>query len=145
MNLLPYSYKQRNSWTCGPAVTRIICDYYGIEKKISQLTRELKTTRSGTANADVYRVLRKHRIPFRVKKQSSVQELRRRIKNSILLVAYWIPRHREAHYSIIKKIAGGRIYFHDTWYGSSHSYSLPYFERNWWDPEATRWFLAIPR
>jgi predicted double-glycine peptidase len=144
MNLLATNFKQKNDWTCGPAVARIVCHYYGVEKEISHLVAELNTTKEGTSNRDLMRVLRRHGINSRVREHTSIKHLKQTLKNNIVVVAYWIPRHKEAHYSILTKIGRTRVYFHDTWYGSTHSYTINYFEKNWWDGEATRWMLAVP-
>ena len=145
MNLPATNFKQKNDWTCGPAVARIICKYYGIERKISQLVRELNTTRLGTSNRDFQKFLRRYDINFRTRKGSTVGNLKRALSNNLIIVAYWIPKYGDAHYSIVKKLDRSRIYFHDTWYGSGHSYSLDYFKKNWWDGEAKRWYLAVPK
>ncbi|OGN29964.1 MAG: hypothetical protein A3A33_01425 [Candidatus Yanofskybacteria bacterium RIFCSPLOWO2_01_FULL_49_25] len=143
MTLLTTDFKQKNGWTCGPAIARIVFDHYGYETEISEMVRKLNTTRAGTSNQDLLRLLRRYDIPFRVMQQARLADLRRLVRTHLVIVAYWIPRHREAHYSIVKKTDWHRIYFHDTWFGSTHSYSLPYFEKNWLDGADAHWLLAV--
>ena len=143
MRLLSYSYKQPNGWTCGPAVARILLHYYDTKMDIGKIVKELRTTKAGTGNTHMLRLLSKNRVPFRVKERATLSDIRRYLNNHWVVVAYWIPSHRESHYSIVKKITAKRIFFHDTWFGTNHSYSLPYFLKNWWDEEATRWLLAV--
>lgn len=145
MTLLTTSFKQKNDWTCGPAVARIVLDYYGLEQELSDLVRRLNTTRAGTSNRDLRRLLRWYDISYREFQDSTLTKLKKYVRSHLVIVAYWIPRHSVAHYSIVTRISKGRIYFHDTWYGSTHSYTLKYFEKNWWDPEATRWLMAIKK
>lgn len=145
MELLRYTYKQKNDWTCGPAVARIILHYYGYKSTISDLIKQLKTTKAGTENRYVINLFKRNDIRFLVRKKSSVSEIKKYLKNYLIIVAYWIPNCKEAHYSIIKKINSKRVYFHDTWFGSSHSYSLKYFLKNWHDGETTRWLVAVKK
>jgi len=145
MELLTYAYKQKNGWTCGPAVARAVLHYYGIKKTVPELVKSLGTTRAGTSNSKFVNYLRRHRLKFFIKEKSSIKDVRKYIKNYWLVVGYWIPNHKEGHYSIVKKIDSKRIYFHDTWFGATHSYSIPYFVKNWWDGEAIRWLLAIKK
>src|SRR3989344_4380173 len=123
MRLLPFFYKQPNYWTCGPAVARLILHSYGKKKTVNEIAKEAKTTKSGTSNSGMKRVLKKHGIKFKEKQNACLSDLKGKVKTHWLLVAYWIPIHKEAHYSIVKKIDSKRIYFHDTWYGARHSYS----------------------
>ena len=145
MRLLPFFYKQPNYWTCGPAVARLILHSYGKKKTVNEIAKEAKTTKSGTSNSGMKRVLKKHGIKFKEKQNACLSDLKGKVKTHWLLVAYWIPIHKEAHYSIVKKIDSKRIYFHDTWYGARHSYSHRYFLKNWWDGEAKRWLLKVKK
>ena len=141
--MLNYGYKQKNDWTCGPAVARILLHYYDARTDFKDIVKALRTSRAGTGNAHLLRLLGKNRVPFRVKEQATLSDIGRYLKNHWVVVAYWIPSHKESHYSIAKKINAKRIFFHDTWFGANHSYSIPYFLKNWWDEEATRWLLAV--
>ncbi|MDP3731162.1 MAG: cysteine peptidase family C39 domain-containing protein [bacterium] len=143
MRLLPFFYKQPNYWTCGPAVARLILHSFGKKKPLHEIIKDAKTTKAGTSNSGLKRVLKKHGVKFQEKRNADLADIKSKIKTHWLLVAYWIPIHKEAHYSIIKKIDSKRIYFHDTWFGSKHSYSQKYFLKNWWDGEAKKWLLTI--
>ncbi|MBI2669564.1 MAG: hypothetical protein HYX20_00205 [Candidatus Yanofskybacteria bacterium] len=146
LTLLRYDYKQKNDWTCGPAVARILLHYYDTKMDIRKIVKELRATpRRGTGNVNLLRLLGKNGIKFRVKEHAAAKDLKKYLKNHWVVVAYWIPTHKESHYSIIKKITSKRIYFHDTWFGTNHSYALKYFVKNWWDEEAVRWLLAVKK
>lgn len=143
--LLRYDYKQKNDWTCGPAVARLLLHYYNAGMNFVDIVKALRTTRAGTGNMRLLHLLSKKRVPFRVKERADLSNIRRYLKNHWVVVAYWIPSHRESHYSIVKKINAKRIFFHDTWFGTNHSYDINYFLKNWWDEEATRWLLAVKK
>lgn len=145
MQLLGYAYKQRNDWTCGPAVARVILHASGVRKDIRGITKELRTTREGTGNAHFLRLLKKHNLRYFAKENATAADIKKCLKRHLVVVAYWIPAHKESHYSIVKKINSKRIYFHDTWFGSNHSYSIKYFLKNWRDNEAYRWMLAVKK
>jgi len=138
----PFFYKQPNDWTCGPAVARIILHLLGKPKTLRDIIRELGTTRQGTANRDLARLFRKHRLSFTEKNQASLSDIKTKLKRHWIVTAYWIPSHREAHYSIITKVTAARVHFHDTWFGSNHSYSRPHFIKNWCDD---RWFMSVKK
>lgn len=146
MKLLARAYKQKNGWTCGPAVTKIILNYTGKTCTAHNLIKGLRTTQAGTSNNQLVKFLKRSGVKFRVKEGASLTTLKKASKNNLVLVTYWIPNHKEHHYSIIKKITAKRIYFHDTWFGANHSYSIPYFQKNWWDDEAKKsWLLAVKK
>lgn len=145
MALLAYTYKQKNGWTCGPAVARIILHSSGTKKSVKEIIKELRTTRQGTSNARLIRLFKKHGLRFRIKENASISDIKKCLPNNRIIVAYWIPTHKESHYSIVKKINSKRIYFHDTWFGANHSYTIDYFLKNWWDNEAFRWLLAVKK
>lgn len=119
--------------------------YFGKNKSIEELSRELRTTRDGTSNRDMVRLLKKYGLKFKEKKNSQFSHIKKYLKKNLVLTAYWIPNHKDGHYSIVRKIDRNRIYFHDPWFGGNHSYDLDYFSKNWWDGEARRWLLAIKK
>ena len=145
MPLLRYTYKQPNDWTCGPAVARIILHLFGMRRDFPEIIKELGTTRQGTANRDLARLFKRYGLSFTQKNNASLSEIKKRLKSNWIVTAYWIPFHQEAHYSIITKVNAKRVFFHDPWFGSSHSYSREHFLKNWWDGEGTRWFMAVPK
>ncbi|HAU08022.1 MAG: hypothetical protein A2568_01745 [Candidatus Yanofskybacteria bacterium RIFOXYD1_FULL_44_17] len=145
MVFLRPAYKQPNAWTCGPAVARIILHSFGRKKTLREISKELSTTRAGTANKDLKRVFKKHGLSFTEKEGATTKDLKAKLKTHWIIIAYWIPKHKEAHYSIVRRVTSKRVYFHDTWFGSNHSYSVKHFMKYWWDDEATRWFLAVKK
>src|SRR3989344_3953170 len=108
MRLLPFFYKQPNYWTCGPAVARLILHLFGKKKTVHEIIKETKTTKAGTSNHGLKRVLKKHGIKFQEKQNARLSEIKSKSKTHWLLVAYWIPVHKEAHYSLVKKIDSKR-------------------------------------
>lgn len=139
-------YKQKNNWTCGPACLLVVLNYFGIRKDIPDLIKELKTTKKeGTDNANIIKLLKKYELKFIVKENSTLHDLKKYLKNYLVIVGFWIPFYKESHYSIVKKINKQRIYFHDTWFGYNHSYKIDYFLKNWWDEEVRGWLLAIKK
>lgn len=146
MQLLRHMYKQINSWTCGPAVARIVLHYYfGRRKSVGDIVRELKITRRGTNDRQLMRVLKKHGIKYRTKTHATVADIKRHLPRYLIVLAYWIPSHKEGHYSIVRRVDAKRIYFHDTWFGARHSYTINYFTHHCWRDDEYRWLLLIPR
>lgn len=139
-------YEQKDKWSCGAACLKVALDHFGIKKEIDELIKELKTTKSsGTEHSNIIRLLKKSKLKFEVKKNGTLEDLKRSLKDSLIVVDYWLPYHKESHYSIVKRIGADRIHFHDTYFGPNHSYKIDYFLKNWKDQEGTGWFLSIKR
>lgn len=146
MGLMATMFKQKDAWTCGPAVLRLILNwYFARPKSVYGIVRELKISRRGTEDRQLIAMLKRSGIKYRVKRNAALADIRRFLPNYLVVLAYWIPTHREGHYSIVKHVNHTRIYFHDTWFGSRHSYSLPYFTRRCWHEKEYRWLLLIPK
>jgi len=139
-------YRQKTDWTCGPACLKVVLHFFGVNKDISELIKELKTTeKTGTDHQRMINLLKKYKLKFIVKKNATLEEIKKSLIDSLVVVDYFIPYYQESHYSIVKKIKGERIYFHDTHFGPNHRYKIDYFLRNWWDEEAKRWLVAIKK
>lgn len=146
MGLLATMFKQKNAWSCGPAVMRLVLHwYFSRPKTVRELVRELKISPAGTSDSQMVSALRRHRIPFKIKKRAVLGDVKKYLPTHLVVIAYWIPAHKEAHYSIIRRLDKERIYLHDTWFGSRHSYSLPYFTRQCWREREYRWLLLISK
>lgn len=139
-------YRQKDSWTCGPAVMKVVLAHFGINKEIEELIGELKTTKKqGTEHKNIEKLLKKYKLKFIQKKNATFEELKSALKDAPVIVDYWVPYHKESHYSLVIKINSQRIYFHDTYFGPNHSYMINYFLKNWEDQEAKGWLLAIKK
>lgn len=146
MSLLTRMFKQKNGWTCGPAVARLILHwYFSRPQTVQKIVRELKIDRQGTSDAQLFRLLRKNGIRFRAKRNATLTDIKKYLPHYLVVLAYWIPSSKEGHYSIVKHIDRSRVYFHDTWFGSQHSYSLSYFLRRSWHNKKDRWLLLVPK
>jgi ABC-type bacteriocin/lantibiotic exporter with double-glycine peptidase domain len=145
MTLLKRNFKQKNDWTCGPAVARLVLHAFGHKKPLREVSKALKTDRNGTANAYMIRLFKRNRLKIKVKNGTGISDLKKHTKKHLVVVAYSIPSSGDSHYSIVRKVSHGRVYFHDTWFGSKHSYNINYFLKNWHDDEATRWMLAVKK
>jgi ABC-type bacteriocin/lantibiotic exporter with double-glycine peptidase domain len=145
MTLLKRNFKQKNDWTCGPAVARLVLHAFGCKKPLKEVSKALKTNRDGTTNACMIRLFKRNYLKLKVKEEARIEDIRKNINNHLVVVAYSIPASGDSHYSIVKKIGRKRVFFHDTWFGSKHSYSINYFLKNWHDSEATHWMLAVKK
>src|SRR3989344_929946 len=141
--MLPtYGYKQRNDYECGPTVARILLHQY-LGMDIESVVKELQTSRNGTRDSKLLNFLKRGGIDFKIKKGANLARLKRSLKNNLVVVTFWLPRTQELHYSIVSRMDSKRIYFHDTWFGRNHSYTIDYFLRNWQHKEAEAWLLTI--
>lgn len=138
-------YRQKNKWTCGPAIVKVILDYFGIKRSLEELIKELGTTKEGTDNKELLRVLAKYKLNYKVKQNSTLVDIKKYIPNYLVIVGYFIPYYQESHYAIVKKITRDRIYLHDTWFGPNHKLTIKHFLKNWWDEDNRKWLLAIKK
>lgn len=145
MTLLKRNFKQKNDWTCGPAVARIVLHAFGYKKPLKEVSKSLRTNKDGTTNAQMIQLFKKNQLKFKVKDGAKITDLKKQTKKHLVVVAYSIPSSGDSHYSIVKRVDRNRVYFHDTWFGSSHSYNINYFLKNWHDGEAIHWMLAIKK
>ncbi|MDP3953996.1 MAG: cysteine peptidase family C39 domain-containing protein [bacterium] len=144
MRLLRYGFMQPNDWTCVPAATRIILHNFGLNQSVSAIAKEMGTVRGGTTESALIRFMKKKGLKFTIKRKAGLKDIGVRLKNGkMILVSYWIPFYKEYHIAIVKKVTAKRIYFHDTWFGSSHSYSLEYFKLQW--KKDDNWMLTIKK
>jgi predicted double-glycine peptidase len=79
------------------------------------------------------------------RENASLENLKKYLRNHLVIVSFWIPYYKESHYSIVKKINSERIYLHDTWFGSNHCLKINYFLKNWYDEDCTGWLMAITK
>jgi|SRR3989344_4462678 len=142
MKFLRYGFIQPSDWTCVPAATRLVLYNFGIKRTVSSIAREMGTARGGTTEFALARFLKRQNVVFTIKRGGQLELIKDRLKNGkMILVSYWIPFYKEYHIAIVKKVTAKRIYFHDTWFGASHSYSLDYFIKNW--KADSCWMLTV--
>ena len=145
--LLCYGFMQPSDWTCAPAAARIILHNLGVNQDIKSIAREMKTNTGsykGTTEHNMIKFFKKWDVKFHIKRNASINDMKERLKNGrILMACYWIPFYKEFHVAIVSKITSKRIHFHDTWFGSSHSYALDYFKRQW--AKDDNWLMTVKR
>lgn len=104
--------------------------------------------RAGVARKYFTKLAKKYKLIYKTGENANLILLRQLIKAKfIIIVEYYIYRHKEAHYSIVKKISRGSIYFLDPWFGPRHKYRLAYFNRVWRDGfkknSRKKWYFAV--
>lgn len=146
----PY-YKQETAYTCGAAAMRMILEMLGIKKTEKQIVNLLGTNKvRGTWNKDFPSLAEKYKLNYTVKRNASIADMKSCLKQGYSVIAcYYYPHEKVDHYSVVKKIDSGKIYFWDPWFGPKHDYTLKKFKTIWkcdkkFDDEK-RWFFAVKK
>lgn len=128
----PY-YKQQKHNTCGAACMRMALEYFGIKKSEKDLAEILGTNwHRGTWHKDLVKCAEKFNLAFVEKKNATLKDLKEfQSQGFILIICYFCLPEQWDHYSVLKKISPGRIYFYDPWFGPNHSYSAQHFRKIW--------------
>ncbi len=142
-------YEQETDWTCGPASMRMVLDALGIKKSEKQLIKLLRTNKQvGTWNESFPCLAEKYKLNYVAERNSTLSSLRNYLrKGYLLIVSYYLPKDKVSHYSVVKKISRGFIYFLDPFQGPSHKYKINQFIKLWnkksEHDEERRWFIGI--
>ena len=144
-------YKQEYTYTCGAAAMRMVLERSGVKKSEKRIVRILKTNKvRGTWHKDFPRVAEKYKLNYIVKRNSSIEDLKKYKKQGYnIVICYYYPPEKVDHYSVLKKIDKENIYFYDPYFGEDHKYSLNYFLKIWksnprYDGEK-RWFFGVKK
>jgi len=150
MSKFPY-HKQETQYTCGAAATRMALEACGIKKTERQVAKLLYTNKiRGTWVKNFSPVAEQFMLNYIVKRNATINELRKAFAEGYTIVlAYLYPPEKVDHYSVVKKIDSGHIYFWDPWFGPEHKYTIKHFKKIWSsDPRfdnQKRWFMGMKR
>lgn len=147
---IPY-FRQERIWTCGAASVRMVLAAFGIKRSENQLMKMLKTSKKiGVKNRRFSEIAERYKLSYIVRRNSSLRHLRRYLKRKfIIIVHYYVPRLKEDHYAVVKRISKERIFLLDPWFGDNHSIDLEKFMKIWKENpkhgKEKKWFIGIKK
>lgn len=128
---------------CGPAVIRMILDFYGIEKSEAEIaTISGNDPNLGIGENQIISVLESFSLKTETKNFASYQDLENYLSKGIPVIVDWFTRGRadyaedevaDGHYSIVVGLDATHIYLQDPEVGRVRKISREDFLRVWFD------------
>lgn len=128
---------------CGPAVIKMVLEYYGIEKtesKIALLTN--KDDELGISDQDIKRVLESFNLKVEIKNFASFDDIQAVLDKNAPVIVDWMTRGRadyevdevpDGHYSVVCGLDEENIYLQDPEVGRMRTIPKEDFIRVWFD------------
>ena len=142
LKIKPFQETLRKGW-CGPAVLKMILEFYGIKKSEKELAYLAGTTaEEGTDAAQMRCVLRLFGLKVRIKNNSTFGDINKYLDKDIPVVVDWFTRGRkdypdsvvaDGHYSIVVGLDDEYIYLQDPEIGTLRKMKRNDFLRVWFD------------
>lgn len=128
---------------CGPAVMKMVLEYYGVEKSESELAvLANKDDILGVSSDDIKRVLESFGLTVETKNFASYDDIQKALDNQIPVIVDWMTRGRndypeddvpDGHNSIVCGLDEKNIYLQDPEVGRMRTITREDFLRVWFD------------
>mgnify|MGYP001571990930 CR=1 FL=1 len=127
---------KQSSGLCGPAVLKMVFDFYGLKKTEKQLANELKCDpRYGIPAEPMLKLAKKYGLKGFIKDFSEIEDIRGWVVNKKTpVIVDWFSEN-EGHYSVIIDIDNQKIFLQDPEIGKVRKIDLETFKRVWFDFE----------
>lgn len=143
-------YRQRNEFTCGPAVLQMIFSFLGKFKKQDNLARALHTTKAGTYHSSLIEEARKENFFCYVNNQSTIHEVRHFINLGLpVVVNYNEPSTDDSHYAVVVGYDRSKVILNDSWNGKNFKMRESEFILRWHDylnrHTCKKWIMVVSK
>ncbi len=128
---------------CGPAVIKMVLDFYGIEKTEAEVAAlSNKDPDLGICDRDIKRVLESFGLKVEIKSFASFEDIQAALNRKIPVIVNWMTRGRynydedvvaEGHYSVVCGLDEINIYLQDPEVGRMRTIPKNDFIRVWFD------------
>lgn len=128
---------------CGPAVIKMVLDYYGIERTESEIAfMANKDDDLGISDQDIKRVLESFDLKVEVKNFASFEDIQDALDKDAPIIVDWMTRGRadydeddlaDGHYSVVVGLDEENIYLQDPEVGRLRKFLKKDFIRVWFD------------
>lgn len=128
---------------CGPAVLKMILNYYGIEKTEQELAELAKTTKGlGTDDKAIKRVLEDFGLKVIIQNESSFEDIKQWLDKEVPVIVDWFTRGRsdyaegevaDGHYSVVVGLDDTYIHLQDPEIGGLRKIGRNDFMKVWFD------------
>lgn len=147
---VPY-YKQKTSYTCGPAALRMVFAYFNKRVPEHSLAKKMRaSTTRGTTHQAMIRTARQTGFYVYVNPHATFEELVFLLAwRYPVIINYTEPSGNIGHYAVVTGITKKRVILHDPWNGNRFILSRRSFLARWYDmlPRSIseHWLMAISR
>lgn len=160
MKLLPIKPFQEtlNAGYCGPAVLKMVLEYYGIEKSEEELAKLAGTTQElGTDDKGLKQVLENFGLKTVIQNESSFEDIQEWLDKKVPVIVDWFTRGRadyddsqvpDGHYSVAVGLDDTHIHLQDPEIGGLRKIARDDFLKVWFDfrgEQITSWNDMIAR
>ena len=128
---------------CGPAVLKMVFDYYGIEKSEEEIAKLAGTTEDlGTDDEGIKKAAESLGFKVEIKNESSFEEIQEWLNKKTPVVVNWFTRGRidydesqvpDGHYSVVVGLDKEFIYLQDPEIGKMRQIKKSDFMKAWFD------------
>ncbi len=144
-NILPVKPFQETLYGsfCGPAVIKMVLDFYGIEKTEAEVAvLSNKDDDLGISDADIKRTLEGEGLKVEIKNFASFEDIQVALDKGAPVIVDWITRGRydyeedevaDGHYSVVVSLDEENIFLQDPEIGRMRTIPKEDFIRVWFD------------
>ncbi len=128
---------------CGPAVLRMVLEYYGINKSEEDLAELCRTSKDvGTDDQTLLKILRGFGLKAKIKNNASFSDIKKYLDKEIPIIVDWFTRGRQdysesevadGHYSVVVGLDKEFIYLQDPEIGRIRKLKRDDFLKVWFD------------
>ncbi len=128
---------------CGPAVLKMVLEYYGIEKSEKELAKLARTSKgAGTDDKAIGKALNRCGLKTTIKNNAGFADIQKYLHRGIPVIVDWFTRGRsdypdsavaDGHYSVVIGLDPKFIYFQDPEIGKMRKIARDNFLRVWFD------------
>ncbi len=124
---------QQSTGYCGPAVLKMILDFYGVSRTEKELVKLSGATRErGVEAPALLHVAKKLGFKGFIKDFSDLEDIKKYIKQGIPIIVDWFSVD-DGHYSVVVGIDKKYIYLNDPEFKKVRKLELKIFKRVWFD------------
>lgn len=145
-------HAQETDYTCGPAVLRMVFEFFGITKSEKWLTQKLDTNSIiGTSHQALIRIATEEGFYCYVNSNSDFFEIIHFVKLGLpVIVDFKEPTEEEGHYAVVSRVSKflkTAIYLNDPYNGKDIKLSEKEFLSRWYDPltKSKNWIMVLSK
>jgi len=133
------SFVQSDPSLCGPAVIKMVLNYYGIEASESEIAERCHHTYEvGCNDLQMKEALEAYGLAVKIYENSTIEDLRYWVNHRIPVIIDWFSVGYgddvgEGHSSIVVDVDTERVYIVDPWNGELRKIKHNDFMRVWFD------------
>lgn len=141
-------YKQETDFSCGPAVLRMIFEYFGKNYSEQYLIASLAASANdGTRHGKLLDTVRRHGFYALVSEGASLGDARQFVEDKKIpvIVNFIDPQDKEGHYAVVVGMNNSHIFLNDPERGEKYSMDVRNFEAAWKNgfEDGERWMMAV--